>query len=124
MSKEKAQKLWVKTGIPKLKPPAKKKKKDSVFRDPQRNLLKMKELCVESQAFKHCLMKVMNFKGKEVLAGRGQPVSPMGGTGETQLVYSDPASQADVLMDIEPQVTENPSRGKRVLNNQIQSIKR
>ena len=34
MSKEKAQKLWVTTGIPKLKPPAKKKKKDSVFRDP------------------------------------------------------------------------------------------
>ena len=60
--------------------------------------------------------------GKE--AGRGQPVSPTGGTGETQLVCSDPASQADVLTDIEPQVTETPSTGKRVLNNQIQSIKR
>ena len=39
----------------------------------------------------------------------------MGGTGETQLVYSDPASQADVLKDIEPQVAENPSRGKEYL---------
>ena len=39
----------------------------------------------------------------------------MGGTGETQLVYSDPASQADVLMDVEPQVTENSSRRKEYL---------
>ena len=40
MSKEKAQNLWMTTGIPKLKPPAKEQKKDSVFRDPTKKFPK------------------------------------------------------------------------------------
>ena len=40
MSKEKAQNLWMATGIPKWKPPASKQEKDSVFRDPTKKFPK------------------------------------------------------------------------------------